>query len=225
MTDDAWAEAKAVIGGRRVLAGPQLSQQLLDGDHWVMVGARYRAAAALIGSAERVLEVGVGEGIGAAILAKGRRQYVGIDPDIDLDVVRTTVRRGICRATEFARGTLCSLSVCADRRYHDDFGAAVALDVIEHVPPDESDHFLFEIARHLGEHGVAVIGTPSKHAEHLASPQSRAGHVNLKTPDELRALMAKYFHVVQEFGMQSTELGLGHPGMRHYLICVGISPK
>lgn len=220
MIADPWAEAKQIIGGTRVLAGPQLSQQLLDApDHLAFQLARYRAAAALIGNAQTVLEVGCGEGIGAGILAKGRQRYCGLDNDAEgVRIARETVgsdRLGFAELdilnAAFLPGTI--------------YDAVVSLDVIEHIPAEAEGAFLLSIMTALRPHGVCVIGTPSRMFEHLASPQSKAGHVNLYTHDRLYDLLAERFQVVQSFGLQDTSLHTGHPDARHYLLMAGIGPR
>lgn len=179
-----------------------------------MVLARYRAAAALMGDPEAVLEVGCGEGIGAAILSRGRR-YVGVDPDADAVAVASLTRGG----GSFRAGTAADLP--PDPR----FEAAVSLDVIEHVPSGDEHTFLGDIARRLTPYGACVVGTPNATFEHLASPQSKAGHINLYTHDRLLALMTRHFRVIQSFGMQDTALHLGHPDARHYLMFCGVGPR
>jgi SAM-dependent methyltransferase len=89
-----WERARAVIGERRVALGPQASQQWLNApEHLAMVLSRYRTAAALIGNADRVLEVGCGEGIGAILLSRGRSYYCGIDTDAEaINVARALVQ-------------------------------------------------------------------------------------------------------------------------------------
>lgn len=219
-----WERAKAIIGNQRVTLGPSASQQWLDApEHLAMVLARYRAAAALIGDAQSVLEIGCGEGIGAGILANGRKAYLGIDDDVAaIDAARNpgprhSPRRPIWFSVEDALGV--------EAQHAGAWSAAVALDVIEHIPAEHEAVFLANIARWLKPGGACVIGTPSKNAEHLASPQSRAGHVNLYTPERLQALMAKHFRLVQMVFMQDTSIHLGHPGMAHYVIACGIGPR
>jgi 2-polyprenyl-3-methyl-5-hydroxy-6-metoxy-1,4-benzoquinol methylase len=182
-----------------------------------MVLARYRAAAALIGTAEAVLEVGCGEGIGSGILARGRPDYVGTDADgAALDAAR---RAGPCAYLRVDATAAISPDLAGG------FDAVVALDVIEHIPPADEHAFMAFCVAALGEHGVCVVGTPSAAFLHLASPESRAGHVNLYRHDRLQALMARHFHVVQSFGMQDVSLHLGHPEARHYLLMAGIGPR
>jgi 2-polyprenyl-3-methyl-5-hydroxy-6-metoxy-1,4-benzoquinol methylase len=197
-----------------------LSQQLLHApDHLAMVLARYRTAAALIGGAQTVMEAGCGEGIGARILAKGRQRYCGIDNDVEaVKIARETVGSDVVSFAEldlkralFLPGTF--------------YDAVVSLDVIEHIPVEEESAFMTTVMVALRDHGVCVIGTPNAVFDHLASPQSKAGHCNTYTHDRLYVLMSRYFHVVQSFGMQDTGLHLGHPDARHYLLMAGIGPR
>ena len=215
----AWGQAKAIIGEQRVTLGPQASQQWLEApEHLAMVLARYRVAAALIGDAGSVLEVGCGEGIGAGILAKGRWRYAAIDPD-------ASALEGMQERLSVGPGCLVWISATAPPDWGALFDAVVSLDVIEHIPPDDERQFMQDAIGALRPHGVMVVGTPSQYAEHLASPQSRAGHVNLYTPERLRVMMGHYFHVVQMLYMQDTSLHLGHEAMAHYLVAVGIGPR
>jgi 2-polyprenyl-3-methyl-5-hydroxy-6-metoxy-1,4-benzoquinol methylase len=218
--DNRWESVKDIIGDRRVTLGPQASQQYLDApDHLAMVLARYRAAAALIGGAQSVLEAGSGEGIGARILAKGRQRYCGIDNDAEaVKIARQTVGNDV---VSFAELDLTNVGFLSGTIY----GAVVSLDVIEHIPAELEDVFMMTIATALRISGVCVIGTPNAAFDHLASPQSKAGHINTYTHERLHALMSRSFHVVQSFGMQDTSLHLGHPEARHYLLMAGIGPR
>jgi 2-polyprenyl-3-methyl-5-hydroxy-6-metoxy-1,4-benzoquinol methylase len=218
-----WEQAKTVIGAERVNLGPQVSQQYLDApDHLGMVIARYRTAAAMIGRAQRVVEFGCGEGIGATILAKNRECYLGVDADAEgIRIARETVRKPYNGHLTFTQMDLTNVGIMPGTCYD----AVVSLDVIEHIPPEADAAFMTTATVALSQHGVCVIGTPSLRAEHLASPQSKAGHINLYTPDRLRALMSRYFHVVQMLFMQDTSVHFGHPDMAHYVIAVGIGPR
>jgi 2-polyprenyl-3-methyl-5-hydroxy-6-metoxy-1,4-benzoquinol methylase len=195
--------------------GPSASDQWQHApEHLAMVLARYRAASALIGTAVRVLEVGCGEGIGARILARDR-SYLGIDPDTAA-IEHAARALGPWHAGEM--DLIISRVEVLAARYRAE--AVVALDVIEHV--EDGAAFMDALARLLCPPGVCVVGTPSAAFDHLASPQSRAAHVNTYTHDRLYALMAARFRVVQSFGMQDTALHLGHPDARHYLLMCGI---
>lgn len=222
----AWLDVRSAIGDRRVTLGPQASQQWLDApEHLAMVLARYRAAAALIGGARTVLEVGCGEGIGAGILARERQWYGGVDTDTAAIAVAREPS-GDMASRWFEHADARFLNESKDNPLGYVAAALVALDVIEHVPVDQEDRLLRSLVGALHRpHGVCVIGTPNARFADLASPQSRAGHVNLYTHERLYALMAKHFRLVQSFGMQDTALHLGHPEARHYLLLCGIGPR
>lgn len=199
------------------MLGPSASQQWQHApEHLAMVLARYRAAAALIGRAETVLELGCGEGIGARMLAAGRRVYVGVD----YDPAVLAVARDLVRDVQFDHA-----DVTADQLGSATWDAAVALDVIEHLDAGGGERMVENARRRLKPSGVLVVGTPSACFEHLASPASKNGHVTLYDHDRLFAMVAERFHVVQSFGMQDVALHLGHPDARHYLLLAGIMPR
>lgn len=211
-----WTEAKRIMGDGRVLLGPQASHQWIhDPKHLLFVLARYKHAARLIGDHGTVLEVGCGEGIGARILAAGRR-YVGIDPDAAAVEVADDVSGGELEFLPFGLTTLAP-SMMAD--------AVVSLDVIEHIAPTEQPRFVRRLADRLPPHGVCVVGTPNANAASYQSPASLAGHVGLLAHDDLRALMREHFEVVQLFGMNDEVLHTGYLPMAHYLMAVGIMPR
>lgn len=219
--DNRWVAAKEFMGTQRVALGPVASHSWLhQPEHLAFQLSRYRAAAALIGNAETVIEFGCGEGIGTAILAKGRLRYWGIDTDEDALRVAIEPFRSDYRVL-FSPQSVLAPPGWPDAASED---AVVSLDVIEHLPSEREDDFLRAATRKLRDHGVCVIGTPNAAFDHLASPQSKAGHINTYTHDRLHALMRKHFQIVQSFGMQDTSLHLGHPDARHYLLLAGIGP-
>lgn len=210
-----WTDAKAILGNDRVSLGPVATHSWLhQPEHLAYQLARYRAAAALIGDANTVLEIGCGEGIGAGILSKGRTHYWGWDSDADAIAVADAALPDRFNVVDALGSPFAMMRT-----------ATVALDVIEHIPADHEDDFMRACVDGLTTFGVCVIGTPNAAFDHLASPQSKAGHINTYTHDRLHALMARYFAVVQSFGMQDTALHLGHPEARHYLLMCGIGVR
>jgi len=68
-----------------------------------------------------------------------------------------------------------------------------SLDVIEHIPRINEHLYLRNLRASLTDDGVLIIGSPSLESQSYASPPSKAGHVNCKSGEELRALLRKLF--------------------------------
>lgn len=220
-----WEEAKRLMQSGRQALGPLASHSWREQpEHIAFQLARYRAANALIGNAERVVEFGAGEGIGVGILSKGRTEYYGIDIDQDSLGIARDQYEGVPNVT--FRGDDCLGYLDKLLNAGNPWDAVVSIDVIEHIDRSSEETFM-ENAHGLvnSETGMLVVGTPSASFSHLASPQSQIGHINLYTHDRLYALMAKHFWIVQSFGMQDTAMHLGHKDARHYLLMCGISPR
>jgi len=73
------------------------------------------------------------------------------------------------------------------------FDGIYSLDVLEHIAPDLEDKFIRNMLSSLDEKGVMIIGTPSLESQKWASAQSKIGHVNCKSGEELRDVMKEYF--------------------------------
>jgi hypothetical protein len=69
---------------------------------------------------------------------------------------------------------------------------------------------------------VAVIGMPSLESQPYASPFSRDNHVNCKTEEHLRALMAKHYRHVFMFGMSDEVVHTGFGPLCHYRLALGV---
>lgn len=101
-----------------------------------------------------------------------------------------------------------------------EFDAAYSLDVLEHIPREHEDRLLENVKRSLTPHGSCIIGMPSLESQAYASLPSRAGHVNCKTGEDLRALVQKHFHVAFMFSMSDEVVHTGFFKMAHYLLAV-----
>ena len=101
--------------------------------------------------------------------------------------------------------------------------AVCLVDVIEHIFPEEEDVFVKNTIDSLNPTGVAVFGTPNITADAYASPNSKIGHVNLKSHASLKSMLAPYFHNIFMFGMNDEVLHTGYAPMCHYIwaVCAG----
>jgi protein-L-isoaspartate O-methyltransferase len=175
--------------------------------------ARYLHTAKLLAGKDRVLEVGCADGFGARIV----RQHVcsltaiDLDPKAIAEARASTVPEWPIR---FEQGDIMDGPMFG-------FDAAYALDVLEHVPQEHEHDFLANL---VASAPVAVIGMPSLESQVYASEQSKAGHVNCKTGEDLRGTLQRYYEHVFMLCMNDGALHTGHFGMAHYLLAVCAEP-
>ena len=98
-----------------------------------------------------VLEIGCGEGYGAALIATVARRVVGLD----YDEVTTDHAAATYPQAAFVRANLAALPVRQSA-----FDAVASLQVIEHVWDHE--RFLSECARALRPGGMLIVTTPNR---------------------------------------------------------------
>ena len=175
-----------------------------DPKHLGFVLARYKFVARMLQGMERVLEVGCGDTTGARVVKPAVGRLVGIDRE-----------RYACEpCIEVFRHDVLSAP------YGERFDAVYALDVLEHVNPQDERTFFDNIKLSLLRGGVLIIGTPSLESQVYASKLSRAYHVNCKTEDELRDTLRRHFRNVFLFGMNDETLHTGFGPMCHYRLAI-----
>jgi GT2 family glycosyltransferase/SAM-dependent methyltransferase len=155
---------------------------------------RYLWAARIV-SGRRVLDLGSGEGFGAAILADTATHVVGIDVD-ERTIEHSRLNYGAADI-EFHQGTALDLSVFADGS----FGAVVAFEIIEHVR--EQEQVLAEVARVLADDGILVISTPDRRLYSEASHQHNPFHQRELGLEEFRELLGVRFPHVSAWGQRT----------------------
>lgn len=182
------------------------------------IAARYKFVGKMLAGKGAVLEVGCGDGFGAPMVGQAvQRLYC---TDIDEATVADNARR--CR--HFPNISF---------QYHDfraasfehAVEAAYLVDVIEHIYASEEDAFMANIVAALPAHGVLLMGTPNSTAEQYSSPNSRAGHVNLKDHKGVRGLGERFFHNVFLFSQNDEVVHTGFYPMAHYLWALCVGPK
>lgn len=180
------------------------------------IAARYKFVSKMLSGRSRVLEVGCGDGFGAALVGAEVGQLLATD--IDSDTIADNSSR-----LRFLSNVSFEYFDFRKSRYSSTVDAAYAIDVIEHIFPEEESSFLANVAASLRPHAVAIFGTPNVTGEQYASRYSQAGHVNLKDYKALRETMALYFHNVFLFSMNDEVVHTGYYPMAHYLwaLCVG----
>ena len=182
--------------------------------------ARYKHTAKLLDGFGHVLEVGCADGFGTRIV----RQHVGALTAVDEDA--RSIEEAKLASSErwpiqFHTGSVTSVfgPGSASLKYNM-YDAVYALDVLEHISPD--DEFLRAMAAAAP---VAVIGTPSKESQQYASPMSKLGHVNCYYGADLRMRLRDFWNQVFLFTMHDEILGTSFTPMAQYLLALCVGPK
>src|SRR5437899_964647 len=147
--------------------------------------ARYKFVSKMLSGKKFVGELGCGDGFGTRIVMQTVERVVAhdFDPVFVEDI----------RQRQSGRWPL-------EAYYHDILEAALpnkhdgiySLDVIEHIPRNVEHLYLEHLRDSLTEDGVLIVGSPSLESQAYASPPSKAGHVNCKSGEELKALLKNY---------------------------------
>jgi GT2 family glycosyltransferase/ubiquinone/menaquinone biosynthesis C-methylase UbiE len=142
----------------------------------------------------RVLDVGSGEGFGAALLAESAADVTGID--IDEETVEHARLNYGSDSVSFQRASAADLSRFAD----DSFDAVVALELIEHIADQSA--VLAEIRRVLVADGILIISTPDRHAYSTATGNVNPFHEKELSQEEFTQLLGATFPFVTLFGQR-----------------------
>lgn len=175
--------------------------------------ARYKFVAKMLAGLEQVLEVGCADAFGTRLVQQAVRHVTAVDFDpVFIDDANARL--------DPAWPMVCMVHDMLDGPVPGHFDAVYSLDVLEHIHPDNEVRFVVNMLASLDRHGVMIVGMPSLESQVHASPQSKAGHVNCKTGNDLKAFLMQYFHNVFLFSMNDETVHTGYYPMAHYLIAV-----
>jgi 2-polyprenyl-3-methyl-5-hydroxy-6-metoxy-1,4-benzoquinol methylase len=175
--------------------------------------ARYKFVAKMLSGRKQVLEVGCADAFGTRLVQQevGRVTAVDFDPVFIEDAKN---RLDPHWPIELAVHDMLVKPVTGS------FDAVYCLDVLEHIAPESEDLFMRNLLTPLDSNGVAIVGIPSLESQMYASPQSKAGHVNCKSGDALKAFLLEHFHNVFVFSMNDEVVHTGYYPMAHYLLAL-----
>lgn len=189
-----------------------------DPKRTVFTLSRYKFVAKMLAGRRRVLEVGCADAFGTRIV----QQSVGIVTAVDFDQIFISDAKERINPSWpielFVHDIL-------DSPVPGTFDAVYALDVLEHINPADEEKFLSNATASLSDTGIAIFGMPSLESQQHASPQSKAGHVNCKSGNELKHALEHYFNTVFVFSMNDEVVHTGYYPMAQYLLSVGCHLK
>ncbi len=155
---------------------------------------RYLWAAQIV-EGKRVLDLGSGEGFGAAILAERANAVVGVD--IDERTVEHARLNWAGPTVSFAVASALDLSTFETGS----FDVAVAFEIIEHVA--DQDRVLAELERVMAPGGLLVISTPDRRMYSEAAGQDNPFHERELTYAEFSSLLAGKFANTAVWGQRT----------------------
>jgi GT2 family glycosyltransferase/glycosyltransferase involved in cell wall biosynthesis/SAM-dependent methyltransferase len=155
---------------------------------------RYLWAGALVAD-QRVLDLGSGEGFGAALLADSARSVLGVD--IDATTVEHSRRNYTAENLEFRVASATDLRDIPD----ESIDVVVAFEVIEHIA--DQGAVLAEVQRVLTPAGVLALSTPDREAYAAARDEANVFHERELTQAELTVLLRERFESLVLFGQRT----------------------
>lgn len=184
-----------------------------DPKRLVFMLSRYKFVSRLLEGKSSALEIGCADAFGSRIV----RQTVPNITAIDFDPV-------FIKDAKSRQEDEWSL----DLRVHDildgpvvgEFEAAYCVDVLEHIATESEEIFIKNVVASIDPNGMAIFGMPSLESQKYASEQSKIGHINCKSGDQLKDLMQKHFYNAIVFSMNDEVVHTGYYPMAHYLFAV-----
>jgi 2-polyprenyl-3-methyl-5-hydroxy-6-metoxy-1,4-benzoquinol methylase len=155
---------------------------------------RYLWAARLLAGAT-VLDLGSGEGFGAAILAESAASVIGVD--VDAAAVAHATANYSRPNLSFEQASAVDLS-----RFQDgSFAAVTAFEMIEHI--GDPERVISEVQRVLADDGLLIVSTPDKDVYSEASGQVNPYHERELSVTEFRGMLAARFEHVAVWGQRT----------------------
>jgi 2-polyprenyl-3-methyl-5-hydroxy-6-metoxy-1,4-benzoquinol methylase len=180
--------------------------------------ARYKFVSKMLSGCARVLEIGCADAFASRIVLQevGSLTAVDFDPIFIADVQSRLDPRWPIDA---------HIHDMVQAPFAGEFDGIYALDVLEHISPEDEDRFLRNANASLIPTAAAIYGMPSLESQAHASAASKAGHVNCKTGGQLKATLSRHFKNVFIFSMNDEVVHTGYHPMAHYLLGLCTGPE
>ncbi len=212
-----WDFYGAIQKEKPIELGPYTSYRFLNSPRQLLFSiARYKFAAKLFGSKQRILELGGGDGLGAYYLSEFEHEVSCVD--FDGTSIGWAKENPVLSHIHFIEDNFLGQSYGV-------FDGVVSFDVLEHIYPRNEGLFMHTIKKNLSEHGVLILGTPSLESQQYAGKDIGGAHVNLYTGEGLRELLSEHFHHVFLFTQNDEIIHTGFFPMANYLIALCCGKK
>ncbi len=185
----------------------------IDPKHLLFSLSRYKFVAKMLTGRKNVLEVGCADAFASRLV----RQTVQKLTVSDFDPVWIAEAE---RRNNKSWDYTSKVHDMLEAPLSNGFDGIYALDVLEHIAPEDEVRFLRNVCASLAEDGVVILGTPSLQSQVFASEASRAGHVNCKDGDSLKASLQPFFGSVFVLSMNDEVIHTGFFPMAHYLFAL-----
>jgi cyclopropane fatty-acyl-phospholipid synthase-like methyltransferase len=221
MTDDSkalWLSIRTNLDHFNISLGRATAQAYVKDPRMLsFITSRYKFASKMLAGADLAIEIGCGDAFGAPIVAQSIKRLICTDIDEET-IAQNRVRCDMFKNIEFHYHDFRA------KPYPERARSIYLVDVIEHIFKQEETQFMTNLVNSLTPDGYVLMGTPNKAAEQYASQHSREGHINLKTQDTLRELLAHHFQNVFMFGMNDEVVHTGFAPMAQYIWGLGVGP-
>ena len=189
-----------------------------DPKRLLFVLSRYKFVSKMLAGKSNVLEIGCADAFGTRLVQQTVNKLTAIDFDpVFIADIKT-------RYSQKWPMEYFEHDILVDGPVPGKYDGIFALDVLEHITRDNEDIFIKNILHSLSTDGSIIIGMPSIESQEYASPQSKEGHVNCKTGEDLKKLFLKHFNSVFLFSMNDEVVHTGYSKMAQYIfvICSGL---
>lgn len=181
--------------------------------------SRYKFAAKMLDSEDRVLELGCGSGVGTYFLSQYCKEIRGVD--INEEAIEAA-KKNSCSACNIQFETYDVLKYIPPTTPD----TVVAIDFIEHFTKSEGEALIRHVASYLEKSkGMIIIGTPNVYSKDYRSSRSKSQHLHEYNPDEIRDVVSSNFHRTLSFSMNDEIVYTGFPKLAWFLFVLGIGPK
>ena len=180
--------------------------------------ARYKFVSKMFSGMKNVLEVGCADAFGTRIVSQTVKKVTAVDFD-PLFVEEAKANEGKNWPINFY---LHDMLVSP---FQSEFDGLYSLDVLEHINPKDEEIFLKNCCKSMSSSGALIIGMPSLESQVYASPQSKEGHVNCKSGEDLKSFLDYFFSNVFLFSMNDEVVHTGYSKMAHYIFCLCTGKK